>query len=125
MCAMPEPDAQVERSAGQESSDLTETALKACVQAAVAAPSIHNSQPWLFRIRADGIDVYADWRRRLEVIDPSGRELMISVGAAVFNVRVAMYRRARVPVLRLWPERSEPDLVARVVAGAPATPAGR
>jgi nitroreductase len=122
MSAMPEPDPQVERSGGPESSDLTEAALRACVQAAIAAPSIHNSQPWLFRIREDGIDIYADWRRRLEVIDPSGRELMISVGAAVFNARVAMYRRARVPVLRLWPERSEPDLVARVVAGPPATP---
>jgi nitroreductase len=122
MCAMPEPDTPVERTGSPESSDLTESAFTACVQAAIAAPSIHNSQPWLFRIRDGGIDVFADWRRRLEVIDPSGRELIISVGAAVFNVRVAMYQQGWAPVLRLWPERGEPDLVARVVPGQPAAP---
>jgi nitroreductase len=101
--------------------DLTESALTACVEAAIAAPSIHNSQPWRFRIREGGIDVLADWDRRLEVIDPSGRELLISVGAAVFNLRVAMRQQARVPTLRLSPETTDLDRVARVVAGQPAT----
>jgi nitroreductase len=96
---------------------LTEAALTACVQAAIAAPSIHNSQPWRFRIRDGGIDVQADWSRRLDVIDPSGRELLISVGAAVFNVRLAMYRQGRVPVLRPLPEPADADVVARVVPG--------
>jgi nitroreductase len=100
---------------------MTEAALTACVQAAVAAPSIHNSQPWRFRIR-DGIDVFADWRRKLEVIDPSGRELLISVGAAVFNIRLAMRRDGRAPVLRLFPDPDEPDLIARVVPGPVAAP---
>jgi nitroreductase len=101
---------------------LAEGVLAACVQAAIAAPSIHNSQPWRFRICSGGIDVYADWSRRLEVIDPSGRELLISVGAAVFNLRVAMRRHGRLPRLRLSPEPAEPDLVARVVPGPPAAP---
>jgi nitroreductase len=102
--------------------ELTGAALTACVQAAIAAPSIHNSQPWLFRIRDGGIDVFADRRRQLEVIDPGGRELVLSVGAAVFNLRVAMRQQARVPLLRLWPEPTEPDLVARVVPGSVADP---
>ena len=88
-----------------------------CLAAAVAAPSIHNSQPWRFRIREDGIDVYADWGRRLEVIDPSGRELLMSLGAAVFNLRLAMRQRGRTPALRWWPDSAEPHLVARVVTG--------
>jgi nitroreductase len=57
-----------------------------------------------------------------KVIDPSGRELLISIGAAVFNLRVAMLQAARAPRLRWWPEPSEPDLVARVVPGRPAAP---
>ncbi|HZN17801.1 MAG TPA: nitroreductase [Micromonosporaceae bacterium] len=101
---------------------LSEAALTACVRAAIAAPSLHNSQPWRFRIRDGGIDVYADWRRRVEVVDPSGRELLISVGAAVLNLRVAMAHQGRVPVLQPWPDPAEPDLVAHVAPGRPAPP---
>ncbi|HET8660553.1 MAG TPA: nitroreductase family protein [Micromonosporaceae bacterium] len=121
VCAT-DPTSGVMDHAGQ-SGQLSEAALTACVKAATAAPSLHNSQPWLFRVRDGGVDVYADWRRRLEVVDPSGRELLISVGAAVLNLRVAMAYHGRLPVLRPWPEPAEPDLVARVVPGRPAPPA--
>jgi nitroreductase len=93
-----------------------------CIAAAVAAPSLHNSQPWRFRIRDGGVDVYADRRRNLAVLDPSGRELMISVGAAVFNLRVAIRHQGRVPELRLRPDETRPDLAARVTAGPTAGP---
>lgn len=56
---------------------------------AVLAPSGHNTQPWSFRITDDGIEVYADYRRRLPVADPDDRELLISIGAAIANLRVA------------------------------------
>ena len=55
----------------------------------VLAPSGHNTQPWNFRITDAGIEVYADFTRRLPVADPNDRELLISVGAAIFNLRVA------------------------------------
>jgi nitroreductase len=119
---MSEPDARHEWMGRQRPRDSTRASLMVCVEAAVAAPSVHNSQPWRFRIRDGGIDVFADWDRQLQVIDPSGRELLISVGAAVFNVRVAMRQQARAPVLEWWPEPAEPDLVARVVPGRPAPP---
>jgi nitroreductase len=99
-----------------------DAALTSCVRAATAAPSIHNSQPWRFRIRAGGIDVYADWSRRLEVIDPSGRELLISVGAAILNLRLALHRQARTPALALFPDPADRALVARVTPGAAAEP---
>lgn len=75
--------------------------LEACLRAAIAAPSVHNTQPWRFRLGDGVIDVYADPTRRLAVLDPTGRELMISVGAAVLNLRVAMLAHGRMPVLRL------------------------
>jgi nitroreductase len=102
--------------------ELTEAELASCVQAAVSAPSIHNSQPWQFRYRVGGVDVIADQTRRLEVIDPSGRELLISVGAAIFNLRLAMRRLGRVPAVRLFPDPAEPDLVAVVTPGPAAPP---
>jgi nitroreductase len=92
------------------------------VRSATAAPSLHNSQPWLFDIGDDWVDVYADRRRQLEVLDPAGRELLISVGAAVFTLRLAMQHRGYRPDLSLFPDHAEPDLVARVTAGPPAAP---
>ena len=56
---------------------------------AVLAPSTHNTQPWSFHITSDGVDVYADDTRRLPVADPNDRELLMSVGAAIANFRVA------------------------------------
>src|SRR6266540_2550240 len=90
-----------------------------CLEAAVAAPSVHNTQPWKFRIRGSGIDVYADYSRRLDVIDPHGRELLISVGAAVLNLRVAILAHGHQPLLRLLPSVRERNLVARVTPGPP------
>ena len=92
------------------------------VRSATAAPSLHNSQPWLFHIGDDRVDVYADRRRQLEVLDPAGRELLISVGAAVFTLRLAMQHQGYRPELSPFPDHAEPDLVAQVVAGPPAAP---
>lgn len=56
---------------------------------AVLAPSGHNTQPWYFRLADEGIEVFADYSRRLPIADPGDRELLISVGAAITNLRVA------------------------------------
>jgi len=84
------------------------------VAAAVHAPSVHNTQPWRFGPGERYIDVYADAGRRLRVADPAGRELMISCGAAVFTLRVALRYLGWLPRARLLPDRSRPALVARV-----------
>lgn len=59
---------------------------------AVLAPSNRNTQPWAFRITTDGVEVFADYTRRLLTIDPDDRELLMSVGAAITNFRVAAAR---------------------------------
>jgi hypothetical protein len=56
---------------------------------AVLAPSSRNTQPWMLRITDEGIDVFADFTRRLLAIDPDDRELLMSVGAAIANIRIA------------------------------------
>lgn len=56
---------------------------------AVLAPSGHNTQPWKFGIVPEGIEVFADFTRRLPQADPADRELLMSVGAAIMNLRVA------------------------------------
>ncbi|MEV4347509.1 nitroreductase family protein [Actinoplanes sp. NPDC049596] len=93
-----------------------------CVEAATLAPSLHNSQPWRFRIDGDAVEVYADRLRQLEVLDPAGRELMISVGAAVFTLRVAMREAGWIPGVETFPDDHRPDLVARVFPEQSARP---
>ncbi|MDQ1645017.1 MAG: hypothetical protein QOJ50_1201 [Cryptosporangiaceae bacterium] len=97
-------------------------AMARCLRAAIAAPSIHNSQPWLFRPHGEAVDVLADRRRGLPAADPDGRELLISVGAAVANLRVALAAAGRTPITRLLPDPPEPDLAATVQAGPSAEP---
>jgi hypothetical protein len=61
-----------------------------CVNYAALAPSSHNSQPWLFHVLPDQIEVYADLRRALPAVDPDFRELVISCGAALHNLVLAL-----------------------------------
>lgn len=81
---------------------------------AVLAPSSHNTQPWLFRISEPDIDLYADRLRALPVNDPEGRELAISCGCALMNLRVAAASSGFGVNVQLLPEPAEPDLLARV-----------
>ena len=66
------------------------------VGAAVHAPSVQNTELWRFGHGDRGIDVYAD-AGRLRVADRDGREMMISCGAAVFTLRVALRYRGWLP----------------------------
>ena len=56
---------------------------------AALAPSTFNTQPWLFEVREDNIALIPDRARQLQVIDPDGREMVISCGAALANLVVA------------------------------------
>ena len=60
------------------------------LSAACRAPSLHNSQPWAFRIGADRIEVHKDASRALHAADPDGREARLACGAALFNLRLAL-----------------------------------
>jgi nitroreductase len=93
----------------------------ACIIAAISAPSIFNTQPWCFRVRQDSIDLFADLSRQLHVVDPDGRELSMSVGAALLNLRVALLSHGRRPLTRLLPGDA-PALAARVRCGPVVVP---
>jgi nitroreductase len=64
--------------------------MEAAVAAATCAPSVHNTQPWLFHIADDRIEIRADFSRRLEFLDPTSRQLYVSCGAAVHHLKVAL-----------------------------------
>jgi nitroreductase len=86
------------------------------VAMAARAPSLHNTQPWRFRIRGGctAVEVLADPARMLPVADPRGRAAHISCGAALLNLRVAAAAAGLEPDVRLLPEPAQPLLLAEV-----------
>lgn len=81
---------------------------------AALAPSSHNSQPWRFNVDGDTVELLADRTRSLPVADPYDRELIISCGAALLNLRVALTHFGLWFNISLFPSQAEPDLIARV-----------
>ena len=59
------------------------------MEQAVKAPSGHNTQPWLFRVQKDRIQILPDMSKSLPAVDPDNRELFISLGCAVENLCIA------------------------------------
>ncbi|MFM0567644.1 nitroreductase family protein [Paraburkholderia caledonica] len=88
--------------------------LRFALRYAVLAPSNHNTQPWHFIVDGDSVTLCADRRRALPVVDPFDRELIISCGAALFNLRVALSHFALAYAITLFPSRLDPDVLAHV-----------
>ena len=94
--------------------NLSVPQMQALVQAATLAPSSHNTQPWLFRLEGAVIELLADRTRALPVNDPDDRELTISCGCALFNLRVAAAAAGLQAQVEPWPDAADTDLLARV-----------
>jgi hypothetical protein len=99
--------------------------LAAAVEHAVRAPSTHNTQPWRFRVDENAVRVYADASRKLSTVDPEGRELVISCGAALFNLELAVAHLGCRPRVEILPDPRQADLIAVVTAGAHRRPSER
>jgi hypothetical protein len=80
--------------------------LAEAVEHALRAPSVHNTQPWRWRIdNADGVvELYADRGRHLSATDPEGRDLLISCGAALDHLVVALAHAGLQATIRRFPD---------------------
>lgn len=86
--------------------------LRFLLRYAILAPSNHNSQPWLFRLRKDGIELFADRTRALPASDPEDRQLTISCGAALYLLRLAARHFGFRGQVVFFPEADDPDRLA-------------
>ncbi|MET9232255.1 nitroreductase family protein [Lentzea sp. NPDC003310] len=87
------------------------------LRAASLAPSVHNTQPWRFRVQRDRIELHADPARRLAATDPEDRELRLSCGAALFNLRLALQSMGVRPLVSMLPGHDAPGALAVVRRG--------
>jgi hypothetical protein len=93
--------------------------LNRAAAAAIRAPSLHNSQPWQFRLRDGAIEVLADPSRQLAVADRAGWAVRIACGAATYNARLALATNGTPAEVVLRPAGAEPNVMARLTPGPP------
>jgi nitroreductase len=97
----------------------TDAGIRRMLAAAGQAPSVLNTQPWRFRVvRGEFAELIADYDRRLRVIDPRGRSLHVSCGAALFNLRLAALVSGYRPLVWLLPDPDDQPAILAVLRTA-------
>jgi Nitroreductase family len=92
--------------------------LATAVEQALRAPSVHNTQPWRWRLLTNGVELHADRGRHLAATDPDGRDLVLSCGAALHHLRVALAVRGLSTAVARVPDPENTDHLATVTLAA-------
>src|SRR5580693_2365102 len=107
-------------STGNDATPILARQVRYLTGVARRAPSLHNTQPWRFTVSGDAIELRADVSRQLSV-DPDGREMLISCGAALYGLRLAVRSLGYLPEVEILPALARQRRLARVRLG-PAAP---
>src|SRR5689334_20850893 len=91
---------------------LDRAAAAAALEVAIRAPSIHNTQPWAWRLDPAGLVLLADRKRQLAVADPDGHSLLVSCGAALHLTEVALRAQGWQVETTLLPDPADPNALA-------------
>jgi nitroreductase len=98
--------------------EKVQSALVSAAEFAGLAPSIHNTQPWRWRVVGKVLELRAERQRQLEVTDPYGHLLLISCGAALHHAVTALAAEGWRSEIRRIPDRDDPELLATVTVTA-------
>jgi nitroreductase len=90
--------------------DTIRTALSLATQ----APSVHNSQPWRWRVGGESLHLYADPALRLPHTDPDGRDMMLSCGASLHHLVVALAALGWQAKVHRFPNPDDSDHLASI-----------
>jgi nitroreductase len=91
---------------------IDERTVCSALELAARAPSAHNSQPWVWRYNDRTVRLYADFGRRLPGTDANGRDLILSCGAALHHLRVALAASGIAASIRRMPDVNAPEHLA-------------
>jgi nitroreductase len=88
--------------------------IRTALSLATRAPSIHNSQPWRWRVGDESLHLYIDAERYLPATDPDARDLLLSCGAALHHAVVALAALGWQAKVHRLPTPTQPALLATV-----------
>jgi nitroreductase len=86
----------------------------AVMSLAARAPSVHNSQPWRWRVGTRSLHLYADRDRHLAATDPDGRDLVLSCGASLHHCVVALAALGWQSKVHRHPNPADPNHLAAI-----------
>jgi nitroreductase len=93
---------------------IIERALVDAATIAGLAPSIHNTQPWRWRIHGTTADLFAEPARQLRIGDFDRRLLITSCGAALHHAGIALAARGYAAEVDRTPDPANEEHLARV-----------
>ncbi|MCV7340707.1 hypothetical protein MHAE_06969 [Mycobacterium haemophilum DSM 44634] len=88
--------------------------VKKALLLACRAPSVHNSQPWRWVLEGAVLRLFVDPRRWVRSTDRSGREAIISCGAVLDHLRIAMVAAGWQANIDRFPNPNNRDHLASV-----------
>ncbi|MCV7368694.1 NAD(P)H nitroreductase [Mycolicibacterium duvalii] len=88
--------------------------LRSALALAARAPSVHNSQPWQWRVGEHSLHLYANPDLLLSHTDPDGRDLLLSCGAALNHCAVALAALGWQAKIHRFPNPADPCHLAAV-----------
>jgi nitroreductase len=105
-----------------EAGAINRATAEAVVRVASRAPSLHNTQPWAWRLDRGRLELRADRERQLHVADPDGHSLRISCGAALALAQIAFAGEGWLVHVERLPDPDDPDLLASFADPRPHPP---
>ncbi len=100
---------------GPETNGSLTTALARAATTAGTAPSVHNTQPWRWRVLPERLELFAARDRQLVAADPDGQLLTLSCGATLHHARLTLAADGYAVRVERLPDPTDPDLLARLV----------
>lgn len=88
--------------------------LRTVLTLAGRAPSIHNTQPWRWRVSATSLDLFSDPQLQLQSTDPDGRDLIISCGVALHHCVAALASMGWQAKVSRFPDPADPRHLATI-----------
>jgi nitroreductase len=88
--------------------------LEKALDMAARAPSAQNSQPWHWRVREDGLHLYADRSRQIGDADSDRRDVLLSCGGLLDHCVVALAANGWQSRLQYFPDTSNRDHLALI-----------
>jgi nitroreductase len=88
--------------------------IQSVLSLASRAPSVHNTQPWRWRVGSDRLHLYAERGLHLPSADPDGRDLILSCGIALHHCVAALAALGWQSKVHRLPNPEDPEHLAAV-----------